>query len=279
LPSPVAGLPSPVAGLAVPGPVIPGVRDVIALFTFVPALRKVRAGDDGELGGGSGISQANAAGETVGVWSPGGEEPDDPLPEVAGPEDAVPEGAVPEDAGPDAAGPIWSAGTAGMSARVASASAPRAPSWPEASAGPAADGVPVTWSVSLAGVSLAATVPLALRSDMSPLAGAVVTGEAPVAGLRAVRLRGAAIMSEARVSESSSTSSTAREVTMVGEAPPEPSGPLVRLSKPSSLCPDPHEVISGRDAHMTTGAKKTAFCRTSLALWDAPAPEIVALTC
>jgi hypothetical protein len=23
---------------------------------------------------------------------------------------------------------------------------------------------------------------------------------------------------------------------MVGEAPPEPSGPLVRLSKPSSLC-------------------------------------------
>jgi len=76
-----------------------------------------------------------------------------------------------------------------------------------------------------------------------------------------------------------STSSPAREVTMVGEAPPEPSGPLVRLSKPSSLCPDPHEVISGRDAHMTTCAKKTAFCRTSLTLWDASAPEIVTLPC
>jgi hypothetical protein len=44
------------------------------------------------------------------------------------------------------------------------------------------------------------------------------------------------MMSEAWVSSSLSTSSPAREVTMVGEAPPEPSGPLVRLSKPSSLC-------------------------------------------
>jgi hypothetical protein len=54
------------------------------------------------------------------------------------------------------------------------------------------------------------------------------------------------MMSEARVSSSLSTTSSAREVTMVGEAPPEPSGPLVRLSKPSSLCPDPHEVIRTR---------------------------------
>src|SRR5580658_7351640 len=58
-----------------PGPVTPGAPEAIAFLEFVPALRKFRAGDDGELGGGSGISQANAAGETVGVW--GGEEPDD----------------------------------------------------------------------------------------------------------------------------------------------------------------------------------------------------------
>ncbi|MDQ2810452.1 MAG: hypothetical protein M3Z75_00860 [Actinomycetota bacterium] len=34
-------------------------------FSLVPVRRKVRAGDDGEFGGGSGMSQANAAGETV----------------------------------------------------------------------------------------------------------------------------------------------------------------------------------------------------------------------
>ena len=35
-------------------------------FPVVPDRRNVRAGDDGELGGGSGISHANAAGETDG---------------------------------------------------------------------------------------------------------------------------------------------------------------------------------------------------------------------
>src|SRR5580692_10307030 len=112
IPGPVGAVPvaavSPVAVLPGPGPVVPGVRDVIALFTFVPARRKVRAGDDGEVGGGSGISQANAAGETVGVSCSGGEDPED-------------------------TGPTRSAGRAGRSASVASASAPRAPSWPEAS--------------------------------------------------------------------------------------------------------------------------------------------------
>jgi hypothetical protein len=259
----------------------------------VPDRRKLRAGDDGEVGGGSGISQANAAGDTVGVALTGGDEPEDRVPEDAGPEDPGPEDPgpedfVPEDFGPEDFGPedfgpedglIWSAGRAGTSARVSSASAPRAPSWPEGSAGPAGDGVPAVWPVTPAGVSLAATAPLALRSDMSPLAGAVVTGAAPVAGVRGVCLGGAAMMAEAWVSSSLSASSPAREVTMVGEAPPEPSGPLVRLSKPSSLCPDPHEVISGQDARMTTCAKKAAFCRSPPALWDASAPEMVALTC
>src|SRR5215472_7631973 len=41
--------------------------------------------------------------------------------------------------------------------------------------------------------------------------------------------------------------------------------------------PDPHEVISGRDAHMTTWAKKAVFCWTSSYSWDVRAPEIVAV--
>jgi hypothetical protein len=81
-------------------------------------------------------------------------------------------------------------------------------------------------AVSLADASLAAT---------APLAGAVVVGTAPAAGVRGVRLGGAGLMSDAEVSPSLSSSSAAHEVTMVGEAPPEPSGLLVRLSKPSSL--------------------------------------------
>ena len=126
------------------------------------------------------------------------------------------------------ASPISSAGRAGMSVRVMSASAPRASSWPEASAGPTADGMPVTGgvAVSLAGTSLAAP---------APLAGVVVTGTAPAAGVRGVRLGGAGPLPDAEVSPSLSSSSPAHEVTMVGEAPPEPSGLLVRLSKPSSL--------------------------------------------
>jgi len=35
-------------------------------FTFPADRRKVRAGDDGDVGGGSGVSQVNAAAETAG---------------------------------------------------------------------------------------------------------------------------------------------------------------------------------------------------------------------
>ena len=68
----------------------------------------MRAGDDRELGGGSGIPQANAAGETDGGsagagWLPAGAA--EPAPEAGpkagtAPEDAVPKDALLEDTGP-----------------------------------------------------------------------------------------------------------------------------------------------------------------------------------
>src|ERR1700733_5685802 len=50
-------------------------------------------------------------------------------------------------------------------------------------------------------------------------------------------------------SSTTRSSSSGSEVTTVGE--PEPPDLSVSLSKPSSSDPDPHEVISGRDAHST----------------------------
>ena len=44
-----------------------GVLEAAWLFAVVPARRNDRAGEDGEFGGGSGMSQANAAGETIGA--------------------------------------------------------------------------------------------------------------------------------------------------------------------------------------------------------------------
>src|SRR5262245_22317668 len=55
--SPAAGLPGPASGPA-------GGAD--GFWAAVPDRRNVRAGDDGDCGGGSGISHANAAGETDG---------------------------------------------------------------------------------------------------------------------------------------------------------------------------------------------------------------------
>ena len=54
-------------------------------FPVVPDRRNVRAGDDGELGGGSGISHANAAGETDGGSAGAGGTLDDVRPEGAAP--------------------------------------------------------------------------------------------------------------------------------------------------------------------------------------------------
>jgi hypothetical protein len=97
-----------------------------------------------------------------------------------------------------------------------------------------------------AGVPFGETPPPALPSDMASsgeavLAGAVLAGsELAVSVFAGVGLRdgclGGAMMSLVRVSWSSKRlSSAAREVTTVGEPPPEPSGLSLRLSKPSSL--------------------------------------------
>ncbi len=74
-------------------------------FADVPDRRNVRAGDDGESAGGSGISHANAAGETDGGSAdagdgtleggrPEGTAPDDAAPDDAAPDDGRPEGTV-----------------------------------------------------------------------------------------------------------------------------------------------------------------------------------------
>ena len=87
-PSPAAGLPASV----LPGRlVLPGLADEAASgaaepFPVVPDRRNVRAGDDGELGGGSGISHANAAGDTDGGSADAGGAPDEGRPEGAAPD-------------------------------------------------------------------------------------------------------------------------------------------------------------------------------------------------
>ena len=91
-------------------------------FPVVPDRRNVRAGDDGELGGGSGISHANAAGDTAGgsagagaTLGDGRPEGPGPVPEGAGSEGAVREGARGEASPPDGG----TADSAGPAAAVA----------------------------------------------------------------------------------------------------------------------------------------------------------------
>src|SRR6266699_663110 len=96
-----AACPSPAAVL--PAAVLPAAATEAALRAawFLPVRpdrRNVRAGDDGEFGGGSGISHANAAGETDGGSAGAGRLPADGRPGGPAPEgEAVPEGElVPE---------------------------------------------------------------------------------------------------------------------------------------------------------------------------------------
>jgi hypothetical protein len=302
-------------------------------FAVEPDRRNARAGEDRELGGGSGISHANAAGERAdGSADAGGNAGgtlDDRCPEGIVPDGPGPEGALDEASSSDgfaadsagsvavqAAGavraggsklnagesskgdgslawlsgvsrsgsgpfgrvlrddPMLSAGSAGTSsARVASTAEARAASFGVATAGlPLAE---ASWPpfaeaslvspipFPLAGAPLTETPPPAVPSDAASSAGAVLA-EADLAAVGVLAdCLGGAMTSLDRVSWSSPirSSSADLEVTTAGEAPPDPSDLSVRLSKPSSSDPDPHEVISGQDAHMTTYEKKAAFAR------------------
>src|SRR5580704_16048926 len=84
----------PSRAAVLPASALPGLADEAALgaagfLVVVPDRRNVRAGDDGELGGGSGISHANAAGETDGGSPGAGGTLGDGRPEAPAPEDAV----------------------------------------------------------------------------------------------------------------------------------------------------------------------------------------------
>jgi hypothetical protein len=203
------------------------------------------------------MSQANAAGETVGVSVPEGVA----LEEGGLTGGGLTGGGLELGAGSAAGdGSLVAAGTAGMaSMEVASALVSRAlVSWALASsasassmlAGVTVSVVPVVNSLSFtplaatapAGVSPVAAAPRTVRFDPLPLVGDGETASA-WAGFLDVR-RGAVVMIPAgwvscvMLSSWSSSSPSAREVTMVGEAPPgppDPLGPFVRLSKPSSI--------------------------------------------
>jgi hypothetical protein len=171
---------------------------------------------------GDGLSTAGAAKDSVGSLKP--------------------QSSVPGETGTDSAGPKLNVGASPPSASSSLWVLP-AGSWPlsvaAASVGPSADEESLTSSIaaSPAGGSLVTRALRAVCSDAVPFGAAVLTEAGRPAGLRAVRLD-AAMMSDGRVSWSlspSRSSPSAREVTMVGEAPPEPPGLFVRLSKPSSL--------------------------------------------
>jgi hypothetical protein len=240
-----------------------------------PDRRNVRAGEDRESGGGSGISHANAAGDrdagsadtdgTLDDGRPEGAEPDGPRPEGPVAEGAVGEASSHDGFAADSAGsvtvqpggagwvpwddPMVSAGSAGTpSAMVSSKAAAEAVSFAVAAALPLAEAslppfaeaslVP-SIAFPLAGAPLAERPPPAVPSDTASSGGAAWPGaDLAALGVLVGRL-GGATTSPGRLSWSSSTpirsSPLDLEDTTVGEAPPEPSDLSLRLSKPSSL--------------------------------------------
>src|SRR5271165_924959 len=106
---------APSAATVLPAPVVPVLADAEAAaadpIAVVPDRRNVRADDDGELGGGSGISNANAAGDTDGGSAGAGGTVADGRPEGPGPEGTVPDDPMPEDPGPEGAGRAGAVGT------------------------------------------------------------------------------------------------------------------------------------------------------------------------
>jgi hypothetical protein len=219
-----------------------GVLEAAWLFAVVPARRNDRAGEDGEFGGGSGMSQANAAGETIGASELDGAVLAGAVLEETVLEETVLEETVLEAGVGDGStsGDCSATSLLPAAARVASVPAPSALPGVAVSVEPAGSNTSFTplATASPAGASPVAAAPRALRSGPLPLAGTAGTGSA-WAAFFGVRRGAAAMMPAGWVScplpSSRSSSPPTREVTMVGEAPPDPSGLFVRLSKPSSL--------------------------------------------
>jgi hypothetical protein len=274
-------------GAALPALTVAGGPGAAAgVLVLVPDRRKDRAGDEGEFGGRSGMSQAKAAGETVGASGLAGavleaEVLDEAVLEAGVPEAKmvearIPEGEVPNGgsgngsaAGAFSAAGGWSVSWPGLASAPAASFGRLSPDGPGSSAGRAgtpstivaSETVPSAWpgvvdgtvSVEPAGndtsltplvadsTAAASAVPAALRaarSDPLPLADVAVTGSA-LAVLAGLRRGTAAIMPadwvSCPLSSARSSSPPTRGVTMVGVAPPDPSGIFARLSKPSSL--------------------------------------------
>jgi hypothetical protein len=166
-----------------------GVLEAAWLFAVVPARRNDRAGEDGEFGGGSGMSQANAAGETIGASELDGNV-------LAVLEETVLEETVLEAGVGDGStsGDCSATSLLPAAARVASVPAPSALPGVAVSVEPAGSNTSFTplATASLAGASPVAAAPRALRSEPLPLAGTAGTGSAWAAffGVR----RGAAAM-------------------------------------------------------------------------------------
>src|SRR5580700_10740817 len=243
-----------------------GVRGGAEVLAVVLERRKFRAGEDGEVGSGSGVSHANEAAETVGseagdaagAGAGAGSERSVPTP-VA---NAVPSSGHPVPVG--VSGGSFSAGAGSASGVAIEEDKPSLPSVQSSSAtgpmGAATDrlkprldesrGVPIvsagnagTWSAAasfssaaaplwagpaLAGPALAgAELPLARTSLAAAAARATFCRAARTAEV-------AMIWVSSSVSAIRSSSSSCCAVTTVGEAPPEPSDVFVRLSKPSS---------------------------------------------
>jgi hypothetical protein len=201
----------------------PGAR---LAFALVSDLRKARAGDDRDSGGGSGISQANAAGDTVVV--PAGLLSLLSLPSGDGvPDDSVPGGYVPDgtvgvgvSADDSAAWVLAAMVSAGGGTGAESAGRVSAAAWPSAAGA--------------AGLRGGESVPFGRAARGRPRLSAGRAGTAST-----VADAGSSSAPSCTVSSIGSSparsSSGSREVMTVDEALPEPSGLFVRLSKPSSL--------------------------------------------
>jgi hypothetical protein len=233
-------------------------------FTFPADRKKVRAGDDGDVGGGSGVSQVNAAAETAGGsglgWGAGGS-----LSAGTGVYDAANDGGSNDRlvSGSSRTGkPVASAPSAccsSVSPRLQETGPVAQESRPvgsgllnenpgvskadESSAEEPRASAPTGASPAAAPGTAAPELSFPFSPAIEPVAGAFQAGGMAGASLGVRGIKGEGMMTPAgRVSRPSSemgTSPSCREVTTVGDAPPASPGSSVRLSKPSSLLSRP----------------------------------------